>query len=120
VNAKQPRKKHGPEHYVQEAIITFLRYKGWFVLNTHGNMYQSGFPDLFATHSRYGNRWIEVKLPGMKGSKFTPAQLDTFPKLVANGSGVWILTAGDEEQYELLFKKCNWWMFTPSFKDALK
>jgi hypothetical protein len=78
---------------------------------THGNMYQCGFPDLFATHAKYGARWIEVKLPDMKGSHFTQAQLEYFPKLCANGSGVWIMTAATEMEYQLLFAKANWWTY---------
>ena len=120
MNSFTPRRKEGPEAGIQKQIIIMLRYKGWFILPTHGNMYQSGFPDLFATHSSYGNRWVEVKLPGMKGSKFTPAQLDTFPKLVANGSGVWILVGDSKEEYDKLFTQCNWWMYTNSFKGALQ
>lgn len=88
-----------------------LRYKGWFVKSTHGNIYQSGFPDLFCSHSDYGHRWVEVKLPDMKGSKFTSAQLKEFPKFCANGSGVWILTADTEDEYEKLFKQYNWFSY---------
>ena len=95
-----------------------LRIKGWFVKPTHGNMYQSGFPDLFACHSRYGQRWIEVKLPGFKGSKFTGAQLNDFAKLCANGSGVWILTAATEEEYQKLFSRSNWWTYLSVMKQG--
>jgi len=108
---KAERHNKGPEAVIQEKIIKLLRFKEWFVKETHGNMYQSGFPDLFATHIRYGHRWIEVKLPGMKGSKFTPAQLETFPKLCANGSGVWIMTGNSEDQYARLFKTYNWFTY---------
>jgi phosphoserine phosphatase len=76
-------------------------------METHGNMYQRGFPDLYATHHRYGARWIEVKLPKMVGSKFTPAQLECFPKLRANGTRIWILTAATKEEYDKLFKPDN-------------
>lgn len=93
-----------------------LEYKGWFVKSTHGNMYQSGFPDLYCTHRSYGQRWVEVKLPGMHRSKFTPAQLETFPKLIQNGSGVWIITAATYEEYDKLFEKCNYWKYSASFK----
>lgn len=85
-----------------------LRYKGWHVMVTHGNMYQSGFPDLFACHCSYGQRWIEVKKPDFKGSKFTDAQLEQFPKMCANGSPVWILTSDSNDEYALLFGPCNW------------
>lgn len=75
-------------------------------METHGNMYQSGFPDLFACHKLYGARWIEVKNP--KSYKFTPAQLRYFPQICANGSGVWVLVAGTLEEYKKLFKRPNW------------
>ena len=103
--------KRGPEKKVQESVEGMLRKKGWFVMRTHGNMWQSGFPDDFATHSRYGQRWVEIKLPEGKGSKFTPAQMEDFPKLCANGSGVWILTGGTEEEYKKLFCPPNWYTY---------
>lgn len=74
---------------------------------THGNEFQSGFPDLYATHYSYGPRWIEVKLPDMKGSKFTAAQWREFPKMVANGTGIWILTGATPTEYSKLFKPYN-------------
>ena len=96
-----PKKyRKGPERIIQDKIMAMLLVKGWYVMETHGNMYQSGFPDLFATHTKYGIRWIEVKLPAMKGSKFTPAQIECFPKLCANGAGVWILTGDSETEYK--------------------
>ena len=107
----KPLKKYGrkgPEAIIQRAIIKRLRNEEWFVKETHGNMYQSGFPDLFATHNKYGHRWIEVKLPDMKGSKFTGAQIETFPKLCAFGSGVWILTGDSDLEFFKLHKPANW------------
>jgi len=80
-------------------------------METHGNAYQVGFPDLWATHKTFHERWIEVKLPGMKGSKFTPAQLDVFPKMCKNGSGVWILTGATLTEYMKLFETHNWWHY---------
>lgn len=99
----------GPERIIQDAIVAFLRVRGWHVMETHGNMYQSGFPDLYATHSKYGHRWIEVKNPGKY--VFTPAQLEHFPKLAANGSRIWILTAATDSEYKKLFEEHNWWKY---------
>lgn len=101
--------KEGPEAKIQEAIITLLCRRGWFVKPTHGNMYQSGFPDLYSAHSRYGARWIEVKFA--ERYSFTPAQVETFPKLAAAGVGIWILVAGTDEEYAKLFKAPNWWFY---------
>lgn len=100
-------KRSKPEAKIQKALVEFLTLRGWYVMETHGNMYQEGFPDIYATHSRYGPRWIEVKLPEMKGSKFTNAQLEHFPKLCANGTRIWILTAATEAEYQKLFKRYN-------------
>ena len=97
------------ERKIQNEIICMLRNKGWFVKETHGNMYQCGFPDLFATHHRYGSRWIEVKNP-IKYA-FTPAQLEEFPKFCVNGSHIWILTGANDVEYNKLFKQSNWHLY---------
>lgn len=108
---KRPKikSKHGPEYYIQKSIIKFLNDRGWFCQITHGNMYQRGFPDLFVCKRRYGSRWIEVKNPNKY--KFTPAQMETFPRMSAEGVGIWILTAATEAEYQKLFKPANWWSY---------
>jgi hypothetical protein len=108
--------KKKPETLLQEQIIKQLRYKGWFVKSTHGNMYQSGFPDLYCTHRVYGHRWVEVKMPTRTGDVFTPAQHEIFPLLCANGAGVWVLVADTEQEYEKLFKRFNWYLYLEAFK----
>ena len=108
------KKKKGPEAIIQEAIIGFLRAREWFVKETHGNMYQMGFPDLYAAHYRYGARWIEVKNPD--SYKFTTAQLEDFPKFTAAKVGIWILVAATESEYEKLFKAANWHHYLPEWK----
>lgn len=80
-------------------------------MHTHGSAYQAGFPDMYVTHKVYSARWVEVKLPEMKGSRYTPAQLITFPRLCAHGAGVWVLTAASEKEYAKLFKAYNWSMY---------
>ena len=115
---KPGRGKKGPEKIIQERIESMLRYKGWFVLRTHGNMFQSGLPDNFACHSRYGQRWIEIKDPNRHGDVFTPAQHETFPKLQANGSGVWVMVGDNEREYKKLFERPNWWTYLSAFKNT--
>jgi hypothetical protein len=100
------KSKRGPEWIIQQAIIKKLRGLEWFVKPTHGNMYQSGFPDLFAAHLSYGSRWIEVKNP--VSFKFTPAQLQDFPRFSAVQCGIWILVSDSEEEYKKLFSPPNW------------
>jgi hypothetical protein len=109
-----------PETILQNQIVKMLRNREWFVKSTQGNLYQSGFPDLFCCHSKHGARWVEVKLPTRKSNVFTNAQLDTFPKMCANGGttgnaglmlGVWVLVGDTEYEYAKLFKPFNWFMF---------
>ena len=107
-----------PETILQEAIMKSMTWKGWFCKNTHGNLYQSGFPDFFATHITYGHRWVEVKMPDRSGDPFTKAQHETFPLLCAHGSGVWVLIADTDFEYEKLFKKFNWWQYTGVYKSG--
>ncbi len=103
------RSRRKPESILQDRIVDLLKLHDWYCKETHGNIYQSGLPDIYACHKRYGARWIEVKMP--TGYCFTPAQIDTFPEFAAKGVGIWIFTAATEEQYELLFGPPNWHMF---------
>jgi hypothetical protein len=108
----QPKKippRVGPEAKIQEAIVKMLRSREWFVKETHGNLYSSGFPDIYACHHDYRARWIEVKNP--LAYCFTSAQLRDFPRFSASGSGIWILTAATEFEYEKLFGPENWFAF---------
>lgn len=99
----------GPEAQIQREIVKFLKLRDWYVLETHGNAFQNGFPDLYVTHSKYFARWVEVKVAGH--FRFTPAQLEVFPKLCANGSGVWIMVAATEAEYAKLWKPANWHIY---------
>lgn len=73
-------------------------------------MFQSGFPDLWITHKLYGGKWVEIKLPNMKGSRWTKAQKEWFPKLADNGTPIWVLTTVCEQEYRKLFDfpEGNW------------
>lgn len=109
---KQP---DGPERQIQDAIKATLEERGWYCKDTHGNIFQYGFPDLYVCHKMYGARWIEVKNP--KGYQFTPAQLKTFPMMQAHGCGVWVATDSRWETLEkLLFSPSNWWRYLDAFK----
>jgi len=108
----EPKKiapKKGPEAKIQAAIVNMLRQREWLVKETHGNLYQSGFPDLYACHHDYRARWIEVKNP--TAYRFTGAQLRDFPRFSAAGAGIWILVAATESEYQKLFGPENWFSF---------
>lgn len=105
----KPKPKKGPEALIQEAIIRKLKGLDWFCKETHGNMYQSGFPDIYAAHRRYGARWIEVKNP--KSYSFTPAQINDFPLFTGHGVGIWILISDTDYEINKLFGPANWYTY---------
>jgi hypothetical protein len=98
--------KKKPETLLQQRICDFLRLRKWWVKATHGSVYSWGFPDLYATHSVYGQRWIEVKVPVRY--KFTRAQKITFPEMTDHGDKIWILVDATEDEYRKLFAPPNW------------
>ena len=98
------RKKNRPEAKIQQAIIAKLKIHDWYVKSTHGNIYQTGLPDLFCAHRKYGIRWCECKNPA--GYSFTPAQRENFLLMSAAGVGIWIATSADQVP-DLFFKPPN-------------
>lgn len=119
-----PKPKKGPEAKLQAKWIDYFKINDWYTLVTHGSTFQAGFPDLFICHTMYGQRWVEIKVPWRRGDVFTAAQHITFPKLCANGSGVWVLTGDEDEdlnknkiaipslsEYQKLWKQPNWWTY---------
>ena len=94
------------EKMIQDEIREFLWVYGWKVERMHGNAFQKGIPDLYATHAMHGPRWIEVKPP--TGYSFTNSQLKNFPEFERHGDKIWILCAGTKEEYDKLFKPPNW------------
>jgi len=114
----QPRikGKNGPERIIQDAVIAFFRAREWLVKPTHGSQFQSGFPDLFMAHPRYGSRWVECKNP--EKYAFTPAQMEWFPQFAAAQCGIWIVTAATQAEYEKVVKgRPNWHMYLGIWKN---
>ena len=103
---KKPVFRTSPEAAIQEAIISFLERRGWYVKATHGNAYTSGWPDLYCFHKKHGYRWIDVKNPKRFG--YTKAQIQQWPDMHEAGIGIWIMFAADEENYSRLFNPPNW------------
>jgi hypothetical protein len=101
---RQP--KHGPEWHIQQDLIRFLEARGWLVERLIGNAFQTGIPDLYCHHPKWGSRWIDVKQPGRYS--FTKAQKRKWPKWERFGVGIWILTGATQQQYDLLFQAPNW------------
>lgn len=101
------RAKHGPEWYIQQDLIAYLKARRWHVERMIGNAFQLGIPDLFVAHTKWGQRWIDVKRPG-KDYSFTKAQKRKWPVWESFGIGIWILTGADQENYDRLFAPPNW------------
>ena len=111
---KKLKRGKKPETILQDRIVAMLKLRDWYCRETHGNMYQSGFPDIFSCHRRYGIRWIEVKV--LPSYSFTSAQMDVFPEFSGKGVGIWILTEATEFQYKKLFQPPNWHTFLSIMK----
>ena len=103
------KKKHGPEWHIQNAIREYLTCREWRVERFIGNALQFGIPDLYAFHRRHGERWIDVKTPGRYD--FTQQQKIKWPIWADFNRGIWIMTAADQENYDLLFDLPNWKKF---------
>jgi len=99
------RAKHGKEYFIQRDLIVYLEARGWLVERIVGNIYQSGLPDLYCFHPKWGSRWIDVKVAGHYS--FTKAQKRKWPIWSHYGLGVWILTGADQENYDKLFAPPN-------------
>jgi hypothetical protein len=102
-------RRHGPEWHVQQDLIEYLQVRGWLVQSMHGNLYQTGVPDLYCHHPKWGARWIDCKNP--EAYSFTRAQRIKWPLWEQYGVGIWILTAATQEQYDKLFARPNWRQF---------
>ena len=101
-----PRRfRRGPERTIQEGILAALKAAGWFCISAHGNEYQLGLPDVWASHAQKGYRWIEVKNPA--AYSFTEAQQKVFPRMFDTGVGIWILFGDTPEELAKLFKPAN-------------
>ena len=100
------REKHGPEWKIQQHLVKYLRERGWVVEVMQGNMFQTGIPDLFIAHPKFGIRFIDCKNPVRY--TFTKAQRKKWPIWERHGVGIWILVGADEENYDKLFTPPNW------------
>lgn len=95
-----------PEAKLSREIQAYAEPRGWLVERTHGNRYQSGFPDLFLAHVDYGQRWVDVKRADHY--TFTRAQRIKWPEWERNGVGIWILCYATQDEYNKLFGPPNW------------
>jgi len=76
-------------------------------MNTHGNLYQKGFPDAYCVHPKFRQRWVEYKRP--KIGRYTKDQLKWFPVFELCGIKIWVMTEASEEQYKMLVSEPSNW-----------
>jgi len=106
VDSKKTKLKESPEAGIQREIVKYLKDRGWYVEVMHASLLLRGVPDLFAFHRSHGMRWIEVKNP--KKYHFTRPQMLKFAAMMRAGIGIWIMTAANKYQYDLLWSPGNW------------
>lgn len=100
---KTPESQDHQEGIRQMEIYEELTAKGYTVMQTYGNAYQKGFPDLYVL--RNGKRqWVEVK----RLISLTPSQKVTFQIMRACGVPIWIMyddtsVIDREENYNYYF-----------------
>jgi len=100
------RETHGPEWKIQRDILRYLRARKWLAEVSNGNLFQKGWPDLYLSHVRFGQRWVDVKNP--KSYTYTADQRRKWPDWDAHGVGIWIMVAASDEEYDKLFQPPNW------------
>lgn len=86
-------------------VVEYLKARGWHVEPMSANAWQTGLPYLYCHDKKWGTRWVDVKNPDEY--ELTAIQKRKWPKLAQAGICIWILTAGTQEQYDLLFGPPN-------------
>lgn len=115
VEPRSFRKRVGPEALIQEAWIEWFEARKWIVKVMHGNMYQSGVPDLYIAHKLYRARWVEIK--NTEGSyQLEESQVRFFTLLSSVDIGVWVLGPVCEDEYKKLWLPSNWHAYLPAWK----
>lgn len=110
--------QNGPEAKIQRGIVERLKLLDWYVIVTHGNEFQMGVPDLIIQHKRYGTKFVEVKNP--ESYRFTAAQMEVLPKMIAYGAKVYVLTGHSDSEIAKLHGESNVWMYMRDFRSLNK
>ncbi len=77
---------------IADPMTAHARALGWHVENITASQFLKGIPDCVMGKNGLPQKWVEWKVIEEGGSiKFTKAQLDKFPKLIANGFKLWVI-----------------------------
>lgn len=88
---------------------------GWYVKKIHGSKYQSGLPDVYAHHLKFGGLWIELK---HDKNKLEDSQVHEFALMSKHGARIFVIR--DVKEYpEVLYHAPNWGTYGSSQKHAL-
>lgn len=101
LNYKPPRGKKQRDQ--RNALLNYLRAKGWAVWKLGAGKYVSGWPDYYAFHKTHGSRWIETK---DENEVLTPAQVKRFVQMDKAGVKIFVLETW--HHYNRLFSAPNW------------
>lgn len=93
-----------PETDLWRALRTLMQRDGWYVKKMHGSKFQSGLPDVYASHRQFGERWIELKVDN---NTLEQSQISEFGKMSAGGCRIFILRKISEYP-DVLFRAPNW------------
>ena len=93
------------EKELSDNIRVRLHLDGWHTEKSHGNAYQSGWPDLYCMHPEHGQCWIETKV---RGKKLEASQVTTFLKWHKHRVRIYIITSVDDLILVYKHKPPNW------------
>ena len=95
---------------IVKPFVAFMKTRGWYSENIHGNQFQSGLPDSYFFHEDYTPRWIEFKVKRGNSIKLTTAQKKKFPVLIAKNVPVYIVASEDLRKRGFAFdeEKCKY------------
>ena len=88
---------------------------GWYVKKTHGSKYQSGLPDVYCSHMRFGVLWIETKV---RNNRLEDSQILEFTLMSKAGSRIFVIRHLHEYP-DVLHRSPNWGTYGSSIKSAL-
>jgi|GEM_PF-1903689 len=94
------------EYKTISALVKFLKIRGWLVQRMSADAFFKGFPDLYCASKKWGERWIQAKLP--ESYTLTQPQVRRWSLWEELRIGVWILTAATQEEYDKLVAPPNW------------
>ena len=110
--------KTQPESYkVANPMKRMMKDLGWVFYNVNPGTHTDTFPDTWAGHKIFGERWIEWKVRYGNIVHLTDSQKVVFPDQMKRGMRIWCIAAEDlrykvnfhkrQKMYNKLFEEPN-------------